>query len=156
VKLLGLRCARAPDVEEFRKLGAQLLRAERIAGRRHLEFALEQAERAFRRGKNICNDLAMEVLVRAAATRQIGTAIERLGVRGAKEVVLVCEEVPEELLASYGCRECEDVLELSEEKLPGLMQSYGIAGEELEAVGGRAEEAVQMLIIERIALMWVE
>ncbi len=158
MKVLGLRCRVAPEIEEFRRRGAQLLRADRIAGRRHLEFAVQQAERAMRRGKSICNELPMEVMVRAAATRQIGTAIERLGVQGHREVALVCEEVPKELLARYECAPCEDVLELSQEKVQELMEAYGIGEEEVEAAGGCGSraEAVQLLVLERIALMWVE
>jgi len=73
------------DIEEFlRKLKAvgiknnttiQALDADKLAGEKHVMFAVEKALNSFKAGRNIANDLAKEILLYAAGTRQINKAI---------------------------------------------------------------------------------
>jgi KEOPS complex subunit Cgi121 len=160
MKIFPLLCGTPPEPEAPSRYGMQLLDARNIAGREHLEFALEQAKRAFERGENIAADLRMEVLVRASATRQIKTALERLGIGSTTEVVAVAEEVPREFLERYSCSACEEVLEVTPEKYQRLKEVYGISEEEVrtlaeEGFSSRVRVLVA-LIKERIALLNAE
>lgn len=138
-------------LEKFPRL--QLIDAMAIAGEEHISFAIAQAERAFSTGSNIASEPHLEVLVRASARSQIGEAIEKLGVRGSREVVVISEHRPEDFLSEYGCRSCSEVLELSGEKLDYLVELFGIGRRELEVAGGEGEEVVKSIIRERIALL---
>jgi len=152
MKFFALRCDEAMDekvVEDFPQL--QVLDAKLIAGEEHISFAIQQAERAFRKGRNISSREALEVLVRASAQTQIREAIERLGVEEEKEVVVIAPEEPEMLMERYGCRKVD--LELTPEKLEGIKAEFGIGKEEIKATGYGEEEAVKAIVRERIALL---
>ncbi len=160
MKIVPLLCNSPPEAEALRRYRIQLLNARNIAGREHVAFAVEQARRAFERGENISSDFLIEVLVRASATRQIKVAIERLGIGHTGEIVALGEEIPDEFLRRYFCRECDDVLEVTQEKYQRLKEIYGITEEEIRTL---AEENFQSkvqvlkeLIKERIALLNAE
>ena len=157
MKIVPLLCDSPPEPEVVEKYRVQLLNAGCLAGREHVEFAVEQARRAFERGENISDDFLIEVLVRASATRQISVAIERLGIGDTREVVAVAEEVPEELLERYSCRACEEVLEVTPEKYRRLQEVYGITEEEVSTLAGEdfrsRVRVLRLLIRERIALL---
>ncbi|WP_435099166.1 KEOPS complex subunit Cgi121 [Halarchaeum sp. P4] len=63
------------DVGETHDCAVQAFDARYVAGRAHLESALEHAERAFERGENVARDRAVEVLLYAAGRRQIRRAL---------------------------------------------------------------------------------
>jgi KEOPS complex subunit Cgi121 len=65
--------------------------ARYLVGRTHVEQAVELAKRAVRRGENVADDCAIEVLLYAAGRRQIDRAIE-IGVPAGEEPVVVCVE----------------------------------------------------------------
>ena len=65
--------------------------ARYLVGRTHVERAVEFAKRAVRRGENVADDRAIEVLLYAAGRRQIDRAIE-IGVPAGEEPVVVCVE----------------------------------------------------------------
>jgi KEOPS complex subunit Cgi121 len=65
--------------------------ARYLVGRTHVEQAVELAKRAVRRGENVADDRAIEVLLYAAGRRQIDRAIE-IGVPAGEEPVVVCVE----------------------------------------------------------------
>ncbi|WP_456474136.1 KEOPS complex subunit Cgi121 [Candidatus Pyrohabitans sp.] len=160
MQILPLRCDSPPGAEAPKRYGIQLLDAHNLAGREHLEFAVEQAKKAFERGENISTDFLIEVMVRASANRQIKVALERLGIRGSREVVAVAEEIPKEFLEHYSCRECEDVLEMTEEKYQRLKEMYGITEVEIQTLAEANFQSragvLRELIKERIALMAAE
>ena len=58
----------------------QVFRADRIFGREHLERAVELAQRNWQRGNASAHTLGMEIMLFAAAERQIGLALEKLGI----------------------------------------------------------------------------
>jgi len=157
MEILPLLCETPPEPEVLKRYNIQLMNARNLAGREHVEFAVEQAKRAFERGENISDDFLIEVLVRASATRQINVAIQRLGIGDTTEVVAVAEEIPGEFLKRYSCRACEDVLEVTPEKYQRLKEIYGITEEEIQTLAGESFESrvrvLRQLIKERIALL---
>ena len=54
----------------------QLFDARYVAGEEHLLSALQKAKRAFEREENISQDIRLEVMLYAAATRQLKRAFE--------------------------------------------------------------------------------
>jgi tRNA threonylcarbamoyladenosine modification (KEOPS) complex Cgi121 subunit len=160
METLPLLCDKAPDVEALKRYKIQLLDARCLAGREHLEFAVEQAKKAFERRENISSDFLIEVLVRASATRQIKVALERLGIGDSREVIAIAEEVPRDFLERYSCRVCEEVLEVTEEKYKRLKEIYGITEAEIQTLAGASFESrvhvLKELIKERIALIAAE
>ncbi|RMF88814.1 MAG: hypothetical protein D6733_07765 [Methanobacteriota archaeon] len=124
-----------------------------LYGVEHVEFALEQAGKAFERGSNISSDPFVEVLVRASGQRQIKRAIDMFGLHGSREIVLLGPEMPEGLLESIGAVESE--IRLDNERLQRLKEAYSITDAEIGAVSDSPAEAVKDLIKERIALVSV-
>ena len=59
----------------------QLMNAEAIAGRKHLEHGTIQAIKAFERGENLAKDLGIEILLRTSGQRQISKAFNILGLK---------------------------------------------------------------------------
>ncbi|MEK6976770.1 MAG: KEOPS complex subunit Cgi121 [Candidatus Hydrothermarchaeota archaeon] len=160
MKAIPLRCAKAVPKEALKRYpGVQFLDARLVAGMEHLEFAISQAEKAFQRGENISSDPLFEVLVRASAQRQIKRALELVGLKGGREVILLCHEVPEALLQEYGCREDPGVLAIGRDKYELLKEAFGIGEAELDAVAGEgfAERSTALVeaIKERIAILQV-
>ena len=68
----------------------QVFRADRVFGRQHLERAVELAQRNWEGGNASAHTLGMEVMLFAAAERQIDLALEKLGVeKDTKEIAIV-------------------------------------------------------------------
>lgn len=96
-----LECRLAIDdldsfVSELGEIGAehgttvQAFDARYVADRRHLERALELADRSLERGENVARDRAVEILLYAAGRRQIDDALEMgVGEDETRAVVLV-------------------------------------------------------------------
>lgn len=156
-RVLGLRVQEPLKLlEAVRDVpGVQAVDARCVAGRPHLEAAAERALTAEERGKRIADEPEVEVLLYAAATRQIDRAIERMGIDGETEAVgLVDLEGgfdPEEL--SVGIERDDSVLEFREEKLEGLKDLFDITEAELGVVG---LEKVPLLVRERVVLSDLE
>ncbi len=72
-----------------RGLQAQAFNADMVFGEDHLLSAWEHAERAFQRGTNVATDPMVEVLLYAAGDRQIGRAIERMGIKKGKGPIVL-------------------------------------------------------------------
>ena len=91
----------------------QLFRADRIFGKEHLQTAVELAIRSWDSGNARAKTLGMEILLYAAAERQISRAIDKLGiVPEATEfaIVTVGRIAPEEVLKAIDLQSA-DVLE---------------------------------------------
>ncbi|QSG06170.1 KEOPS complex subunit Cgi121 [Halapricum desulfuricans] len=71
--------ARLGEIGDEHGVAVQALDARYVVDREHLQRAVELADRAFERGENIADERSVEVLLYAAATRQISRALE-LGV----------------------------------------------------------------------------
>jgi KEOPS complex subunit Cgi121 len=151
-----LKCRRPLDKEVLRKYpDIQVVDAKFVAGRDHLEFAIAQAEKAFKRGTNICNDPLIEPLLRASGQRQIKKALELFGINNSREVFILSEKLPSELLEDYSC--VEKNADINLEKYEVLKKAYGVDEAEIAATAGKGfDEKVKTLkniIKERIALI---
>ncbi len=130
----------------------QVLNSRYVAGREHIEFAVAQADEAFRKGKNISRDPHVEVLVRASGQRQIKKALELFGL-SSREIVVIGEKLPEEL-RECGCVESSG--EVDEEKYEGIKDAFGISEAEILAAGSEdfseKVRSLKEIIKERVAL----
>ena len=81
-------------VDRLRGIGAehgcalQAFDERLIADRRHLESAVEHADRAFERNENVAHDRAVEILLYAAGRRQISRALD-LGIDAGRTPAVV-------------------------------------------------------------------
>jgi len=140
----------------------QAMNAELIAGEEHIKSAVRKALRAADRGRNITNDLSLEILLYAAGKRQIDRALAMGVSEGGNKVALVIvdaagetdlEVVAEEVKRKTGIEE-EPMLELeldyNKTKKEKLKKFFNITEAELKAVG---EKKLKMLVLERVAML---
>ncbi|MDO9097821.1 MAG: KEOPS complex subunit Cgi121 [Candidatus Methanoperedens sp.] len=127
----------------------QAFDADKLAGEEHIRFAVKKAINSFKAGRNIANDLAKEIMLYAAGTRQITKAM-KLGVHnGENNIALVAiGEVID--LSAFNEITPKPVLQYNSSKNNVLLGIFNITKEELEAVG---EEKIPELVIERVALV---
>ncbi len=130
----------------------QLLKADGIAGEKHVLQAVIQALMAFNRGNNVAKDLGLEICVRASAQRQISRAIKILGINEGKvgicAVTVDCDEnILEKLNKNLGEKN-KDVLYPNIDLLKKL---YGISNDEIQSAGN-----IERALIERTALLNLE
>lgn len=130
----------------------QAFDARYVAGRRHLETAVEHANRSMDRGENVADDRAVEILCYAAGRRQIEQALE-MGLGEGTTPVLVVVDGPDE-------ERCAD--QVGELVGPGeafgrtdtdrVMAFFDITSAERSA----SDASVEQLVCERVALLDVE
>ncbi len=130
-----------------------ILDADRIAGTKHVEAAIQHAIRAFREKSSIADSLEMEILLYAGGTRQ--TSIGRdFGIVAETRNLYLCFIPPSaEAVKEMGqwVRYVEDYPEeINEEKATRLALLFGITREERDAAG---EDRIQDLVLERVALL---
>jgi KEOPS complex subunit Cgi121 len=136
------------EYEASHDINVQLFRADRVFGKLHIVRAVEHATRAFSQGRNLADDVGMEILLYAAAERQIGKAITKMGVAegtGSIALVIIGQAPESKLLSLLGLSRCDSVLapEGKDHKL------FGICDEEMGLVGpSRTTE----LVLEKMAL----
>ncbi len=146
------------NVEEFlsklRRIGEnknmviQAMDADKLAGERHVRFAVEKAINSFKTGRNIANELSKEIMLYAAGTRQINKAM-KLGIHeGENNIAIVAVGENPDL----SCIKItpKPVLEYRESKKEALMEIFNITKKEIEAVG---EDKIPELVLERVALV---
>jgi KEOPS complex subunit Cgi121 len=130
----------------------QAFDADYVADRRHLESAVEHANRAFDRGENVATDRAVEILLYAAGRRQIRRALE-MGVDEGEQTVVVIVDGGDEGAAAEAV---ESVLAETRPTLGGdeatLREFFDVGDAELDAAGGDLAGVVR----ERVALLDVE
>ena len=74
----------------------QLMDADGIAGKRHLLHGIIHSINAFKRGKNLANDLGIEICIRLSAQRQISRALDILGLKkGEMNIAVVFINCPD-------------------------------------------------------------
>jgi KEOPS complex subunit Cgi121 len=133
-------------LEALKGCEAAIIDANYILDIENVRFAVEKALKAWKEGKRISKTLPMEILLHAAATRQIKDAL-KIGIKKGENVVfavlLNCEEIP-------GFREDKfEKISPNEKQIEEIKEFYGISEEELEIVGA---ERLNLLVRERIAL----
>lgn len=153
------------DLEENEGISSQILDQDLVPGERFLIEAVILAIRSFELGKNATSRLSMEILVRAAAHREIRVAIDRIGVRDPSKgffLIMVGSSREEIVKALEKIAEDLDLELLPLEYSPDLERILGIfdiSREEVEIArreGERIEETIEKLAIERIVVSWLE
>lgn len=132
----------------------QAMDAGKIAGERHVRFAVQKAMRAFEGNYNSAKDLGIEIMRYASGKRQIEEAFSMGVHEGDMDLVFVIMGEPEDIDRSAeslkGIVEEKDVLKYSFIKREGIISQFGITAKEIEAAG---EELISDLVIERVALV---
>ena len=127
----------------------QLLNADAVAGKRHIEHGVNQAFLAFERGENLANDLSVEICLRCSAQRQISKAFELLGLKEGKmnlcAVLIDCDDYASELSSLFDAD--DSVLIADVEKLKEI---YSISDDELGIMD------VEDILIDRISKLIVD
>ena len=140
----------------------QAFDARYVVSRRHLERAVELADRAIGRGDAIARDRAVEVLLYAAGRRQITDALE-LGVsEGSNRVVVLVDAGPdtaggEDVEADAAAAIRSRVLDaveptLGEYDAARVREYFDVGDAELDVVDGD----IEALVLERAALLVVD
>ena len=140
----------------------QAFDARFVVSRRHLERAVELADRAIERGENVARDRAVEILLYAAGRRQITDALE-LGVsEGSNRVVILVDadggvatgEVAEADAAEAVRSRVLDSVEptLGDYDADRVRAYFDVSDAELAVVDGD----LAALVCERVALLVVE
>lgn len=152
------------NLEKLLRVTIQVFDAEYIASAKHLLSSFVHAVRAFKRGTSVSKTLSMEVLLYAAATRQIKPALGLIGVKDSTDKVAFFIAGEEERsvndaamkirgMLPSGCVEEDEVLSVSRGKAEFLASVFGVSG--LDLVGGREEIADLVIkgVLEKIALL---
>ncbi|WP_049985505.1 KEOPS complex subunit Cgi121 [Halobellus rufus] len=147
-------------VEELAAIAAetgatvQAFDARYVVSERHLERAVELADRAIERGENVARDRAVEILLYAAGRRQITDALE-LGVDAGANRVVVLVDGGDPTAAAEAVRDrLLDSVEptLGDYDAERVTAYYDVDEAELAVVDGDLEA----LVLERVALLVVE
>ena len=153
---VGAFVARIGDIAEESGTTVQVFDARYVVSRRHLERAVELADRAIDRGENAARDRAVEILCYAAGRRQIDQALT-LGVEEGRTPVVALvdggDEDGDEAAAEAALVDLLDPTETLGEYDEALTRRYfGVDDAELEVTAGTLED----LVLERVALLDVE
>lgn len=156
-----LRCERAVTGDTLSRFPhIQVVNPDNIAGREHLEFALERAEQAFKEKRNMAKSIFVETVLRASGKNQISTALETLGIDETKTVAIIAQKSSDDFIREYGCAVDDSLEELTRDKYERLKSIYSISETEINAVSGEdfksKGETLKRIIEERIALLDLE
>lgn len=135
----------------------QAANAEAIAGRGHVEFAVEKAIESFCQKRNLARDLGMEIMLYLRGRRQIEKALE-LGVKPGENkiaIVIVGDNAEKARPAVESLLDEIDpsVVDYSHAKDGLLMWLFEITPAEVDIVG---RERIPQLVRERSALLEFE
>jgi KEOPS complex subunit Cgi121 len=130
----------------------QLLKADGIAGKKHVMQAVSQALIAFNRNDNVAQDLGLEICVRASAQRQISRALKILGIEEGKigicAVTVDCDEkIMPQLHKIIGTKNNK----VLDPNIDVLKKLYKISNKEIKSAG-----TIERVLIERTALLSLE
>ena len=138
----------------------QAFDARYVVSRRHLERAVQLADRERARGEGIARDRGVEILLYAAGRRQIDRALE-IGVGDGETPVIILvdgggeddDADPDESAAADAARAFVDEGEtLGDYDEARVREFYGVGDRELSATTAGFEA----LVLERVALLVVE
>ncbi|HYA32771.1 MAG TPA: KEOPS complex subunit Cgi121 [Candidatus Bathyarchaeia archaeon] len=135
----------------------QAVDATKIAGREHVDYAVDNAIRSFAEHRNIAGDLGVEILLQLSACRQIRKALE-MGVHaGEMDVLLIIigtkKSVERALKKLTGLIDVDPrVIDYNLTKNAPLMRAFDITEREIAAAGGYTR--IPDLVHERLALFY--
>ena len=174
ISVLGFREIKIVDIDAFfKKIRAniypatvQIVDADKIAGKSHLLFAFINAQKSFEQHRAISTNLEVETLLYAAGTRQIGKAIDIIGVKLETSCIAVLIFASDEKEAANaqlkllklisGVRDDSVLCVKEKDKIEHLQTAFGITQLELEAAKSpetSSNEALTWLIVERVSLV---
>jgi KEOPS complex subunit Cgi121 len=157
------------DVGDEYGVTVQVFDARYVVSRRHLDRALELADRERARGDGIARDRAVEVLLYAAGRRQIERALE-IGVsEGSTPAVVLVDggdggddgtngsdgetaDVAAEAAAADAVRNLLEPAETLDDDAERVREFFDVGDRELAATDATLED----LVLERVALLVVE
>lgn len=142
------------NISSSNNVTIQALDADKIAGERHIRFAVKKATDAMEACTNVANDLGVEIMRYAAGERQIEKAFSIGLHEGENRVVFVLVGEQNAISnASGAIREIiveKPLLDYSASKRESIILQFNITESEIEAVG---EDKIPDLVIERVALV---
>lgn len=141
--------SKTKEITKGRDLIILALDADKLAGEKHLMFAVEKAMNSFKAGRNIASDLGKEIMLYAAGTRQINRAM-RIGVHNGKNNIVLVSIGEDIDLSSFNEITPKNVLQYYVSKNTALMDIFNITDEEIKAAG---EDKIPELVLERVALV---
>ena len=130
----------------------QAFDARYVVSERHLERAVELADRAFERGENVARRRAVEILLYAAGRRQIDRALEMGVSEGVGPVVAVAAGGDEAAAAAAVADLLDPADALSRTDDARVRDFFDIGDAEWRAT----EAGLSALVRERVALLDVE
>ncbi len=140
------------DLQSRHGLIVQAMDACKLAGKRHIHFAVEKALAAISEQRNIAKDAGMEIMRYASGERQIERALA-MGVDDRTErvaLVLVREDMSRSWPEDW---ELSEIIEPDQDAISfdasAVREQFQIPFEEIAAVG---EERLEDLVVERVAL----
>lgn len=147
-------------------LAIQLLHWRRVMGPLHLLQASLLAYKAFREGRMASRSLSMELLLYAAGEKQIKDAIDKLGVKEERAVIvsIALSEAEARMavlkaLEALGAEEEDGLMDASLDKLAEVGEAFKVGQEEVEASvreGGGLVEAMVKCVLSRVAELDLE
>lgn len=150
----------------FKNCHVQILDAALVAGFEHIYFAILNALKSFKTGINISRSLEVEVLLFASGQNQIKRAIEILGIKpysSSAALIIISDDRAEAIaMLNYisnilGGERDQSVIELTDEKVSGIVETFKISKLEIEAsMRTSLKDAVKNILIERAALLITE
>jgi KEOPS complex subunit Cgi121 len=127
----------------------QLMDANGIAGKKHLLHGVIHSINAFKRGKNLANDLGIEICIRVSAQRQISKALDILGLKkGKMDIATVFINCPD-----YFIDELNNIFNRDDNVLDSnnvLKDIYNISEKELNIMN------IEDILIDRTSELVVE
>jgi KEOPS complex subunit Cgi121 len=130
----------------------QAFDARYVVSRRHLERAVEVADRARDRGDAIARDRGVEIMLYAAGRRQINRALA-MGVEGGETSVVVLVDGDDEATAAAAVAEVlEPADTLGDFDEARVRSFFDVEQAELAAT----DRGLEGLVLERVALLVVE
>ncbi|AKH96552.1 hypothetical protein HLASF_0038 [Halanaeroarchaeum sulfurireducens] len=130
----------------------QAFDARYVAGRRHLETAVDHANRSMDRDENVAEDRAVEILCYAAGRRQIERALE-MGIGAGTTPVLVVVDGPDEVSVA---NRVESVLGPGEAFALSDPDRIATFFDVTDRERAATDASLQALVCERVALLDVE
>ena len=131
-------------------LPLQLLRADRVYGADHLRHAAHLAARAVAEGRARSADLPTETLLYAAGERQVGRALDLLGLREGMDAVAAVAWGPGEALDAFARAEGWTRDDAALAGGPAALDAFGVTPEERAML---PPARWGDLVLERVALV---
>jgi len=142
--------SRMKEVSERRKAVIQAFDPDMVLSENHLIFSAHHAFKAFAEKRAIAKKLESELLLWAAATRRIGEAVDKVGVKDPGRVVFLIEKGKEQVLGDLNAEEDAKLLRMSREKASRITHSFGISENKCGCY------SLEELLLEKIAMLALE